>query len=113
LILWCCDLAHTRTHPDVFSDVLYGHEQYNTGQRKWLHGGTAVPNMKNRGRAIALAWRVLRHVSATVRFTDYIAVLDQAKSCLPADLTVVLLADRGCVDAEFSVVAAGMVQLLA
>ena len=53
-----------------------------------------------RGRAIPLAWRVLRHASATVGFTDYKAVLEQAHSCLPAGLTVVLLADRGFVHAE-------------
>ena len=53
-----------------------------------------------RGRAIPLAWRVLRHASATVGFADYKPVLDQAFSCLPAGLTVVLLADRGFVHAE-------------
>lgn len=53
-----------------------------------------------RGRAIPLAWRVLRHASATVGFTDYKPVLAQAQSCLPAGLTVVLMADRGFVHAE-------------
>jgi hypothetical protein len=53
-----------------------------------------------RGRAIPLAWRVLRHTSATVGFTDYQPVLDQAHSGLPAGLTVVLIADRGFVHAE-------------
>jgi hypothetical protein len=53
-----------------------------------------------RGRAIPLAWRILRHASATVGFADYQAVLEQAQSCLPASLSVVLLADRGFVHAE-------------
>lgn len=53
-----------------------------------------------RGRAIPLAWRVLRHASATVGFRDYQPVLDQAHRCLPAGLTVVLLADRGFVHTE-------------
>jgi len=53
-----------------------------------------------RGRAIPLAWRVMRHASATVGFADYVSVLDQAQSCLPAGLAVVLMADRGFVHAE-------------
>jgi hypothetical protein len=53
-----------------------------------------------RGRAIPLAWRVLRHASATVGFADYAPVLSQAKSCLPAGLEVVLMTDRGFVHAE-------------
>lgn len=53
-----------------------------------------------RGRAIPLAWRVLRHASATVGFSDYRAVLEQAQRCLPTGLTVVLLADRGFLHAE-------------
>lgn len=53
-----------------------------------------------RGRAIPLAWRVLRHASATVGFSDYQPVLDHARRCLPAGLRVVLLADRGFVHTE-------------
>ena len=53
-----------------------------------------------RGRAMPLAWRVLRHASATVGFADYQPVLDQASRCLPLGLTGVLLADRGFVHAE-------------
>lgn len=50
-----------------------------------------------RGRAIPLAWRVMRHASASVGYTDYQVVLDQARTCLPATLVVVLLCDRGFV----------------
>jgi hypothetical protein len=47
-----------------------------------------------RGRAIPLAWRVIRHASATVGYADYQPVLDAARSILPVGLEVVLLADR-------------------
>lgn len=50
-----------------------------------------------RGRAIPLAWRVIRHASATVGYAAYQSVLDAARSILPAGLEVVLLADRGFV----------------
>lgn len=50
-----------------------------------------------RGRAIPLAWRVIRHASATVGYAAYQPVLDAARSILPAGLEVVLLADRGFV----------------
>jgi hypothetical protein len=50
-----------------------------------------------RGRAIPLAWRVIRHASATVGYAAYQPVLDAAYSILPAGLEVVLLADRGFV----------------
>jgi len=53
-----------------------------------------------RGRAIPLAWRVLRHASASVAFADYAPVLEQALACLPSGLPIVLLADRGFVHAE-------------
>ena len=53
-----------------------------------------------RGRAIPLAWRVLRHASATVGYSDYVPALDQAWACLPPGLEVVFLADRGFVHAD-------------
>lgn len=53
-----------------------------------------------RGRAIPLAWRVLKHASATVGYTGYEPVLDQALACLPPGLDVVLMADRGFVHEE-------------
>lgn len=48
-----------------------------------------------RGRAVPLAWRVLRHASAMVSYANYQPVLDAARRVLPAELEVVLLADRG------------------
>jgi len=53
-----------------------------------------------RGRAIPLAWRVICHASASVGFVDYAPVLDQAYTCLPPGLAVVLLCDRGFVHEE-------------
>jgi len=53
-----------------------------------------------RGRAIPLAWRVLRHASATVGYTGYEPVLDQAWACLPPGLDIVFMADRGFVHEE-------------
>ncbi|WP_293085661.1 hypothetical protein [Moorena sp. SIO4A1] len=50
-----------------------------------------------RGRALPVAWRVLHHSSAMVSFKDYRDVLDQAARCLPKDVKIVLLADRGFV----------------
>jgi hypothetical protein len=53
-----------------------------------------------RGRAIPLAWRVMCHASASVGYADYQLVLDQAYTCLPPGLDVVLLCDRGFVHEE-------------
>lgn len=53
-----------------------------------------------RGRAIPLAWRVLEHASATVGYTGYEPVLDQTLACLPPELDIVLMADRGFVHEE-------------
>ena len=53
-----------------------------------------------RGRAIPLTWRVLKHASATVGYTGYEPVLNQALACLPSNLDVVLMADRGFVHEE-------------
>ena len=49
----------------------------------------------HRGRVLPVAWRVLHHRSATVAFNDYKTVVTQATRCLPTDVKVVLLADRG------------------
>jgi hypothetical protein len=68
-----------------------------------LHGSPFVlirVSLIYRGRAIPLAWRVLRHASATVGYTDYVGVLDQAAACLPSGLKVIFLADRGFVHQE-------------
>lgn len=47
------------------------------------------------GRSIPLAQAVLEHGSATVAFEDYCPVLETARQLLPADVEVLLLADRG------------------
>lgn len=49
----------------------------------------------HRGRTLPVAWRVLYHRSASVSFADYQAVLNQAARCIPQNVNVVLLADRG------------------
>jgi hypothetical protein len=52
------------------------------------------------GRAIPIAWRVLEHKSCSVKFADYKEVLMEARSCLPKEVHVVFLADRGFVSKE-------------
>ena len=49
------------------------------------------------GRAIPIAWSVLEHKSASVKFTAYKELLAQARSRLPENVCVILLADRGFV----------------
>ena len=51
----------------------------------------------HRGRALPLVWRVMKHQSASVSFTDYQEMLKQAPPRLPKSVRVVLLADRGFV----------------
>lgn len=51
-----------------------------------------------RGRAVPLAWTVLKHGSATVNFDSYRPVLDAAQMLLPLKARIVLLADRGFAD---------------
>lgn len=53
-----------------------------------------------RGRAIPVAWRVMKHHSATVSYKDYKVVLKQALLILPKGQSVILLADRGFVHAK-------------
>lgn len=68
-----------------------------------LHGSPFVlirVSLIYRGRAIPVAWRVLRHASATVGYPDDVGVLDQAAACLPSGLEVIFLADRGFVHQE-------------
>lgn len=54
-----------------------------------------------RGRAIPLSWKVIRHGSSAVAFTEYRKVLMQAHNILK-DLNkrVILLADRGFADSD-------------
>ena len=49
----------------------------------------------HRGRALPLAWRVLKHESASVSFRDYRQLLTEAAPYLLAGVNVTLLADRG------------------
>ncbi len=48
-----------------------------------------------RGRALPVAWRMLPHRSARVRFPVYRSVLEQAARMLPPHVRVLFLADRG------------------
>jgi hypothetical protein len=49
------------------------------------------------GRAVPIAWSVLEHKSASVRYAAYKEVLALARSRLPENVEVMLLADRGFV----------------
>jgi len=51
-----------------------------------------------RGRALPIAWRLIRHRSARVGFRDYRPALEQAVQALPEHLEVLFLADRGFAD---------------
>ncbi|MEM7591040.1 MAG: transposase [Cyanobacteria bacterium P01_A01_bin.83] len=54
----------------------------------------------HRGRALPLAWRVMKHESASISFADYREMLKQAQSRLPESVKVILLADRGFIHTE-------------
>lgn len=54
----------------------------------------------HRGRALPLAWRVLKHQSATVAFREYHEMLVHAARCLPKNVRVILLADRGFIHTD-------------
>jgi len=49
------------------------------------------------GRAVPIAWSVLEHKSASVKYAAYKRVLVQARSRLPENVCVIFLADRGFV----------------
>lgn len=51
----------------------------------------------HRGRALPLVWRVRKHKSASVSFSAYQEMLEQATGRLPKGVKIVLLADRGFV----------------
>lgn len=55
-----------------------------------------------RGRAIPLVWRVLCHSSSSVSFGRYRRLLEQAAVLLPPGVEVVLLADRGFINAPLA-----------
>ncbi len=54
----------------------------------------------HRGRALPVVWRVMEHRSASVGFTDYREMLQQALNRLPKGVKVVLLAERGFVHTD-------------
>lgn len=54
----------------------------------------------HRGRALPLAWRVLKHASATVAFSEYHEMLVHAAGWLPKGVKVILLADRGFIHTD-------------
>ena len=53
-----------------------------------------------RGRALPLAWKVLKQPSASVSFDNYADLLLTASQLIPASCTVTLLADRGFMDVD-------------
>ena len=67
-----------------------------------LHNGYILIRLSliYRGRAVPVAWRIMRHNSTTVSYRDYRVLLYQALLILPPGHRVVLLADRGFVHAE-------------
>lgn len=54
-----------------------------------------------RGRAIPVSWRVIKHGSTSVAFSEYKPVLEEALNILPKGANIVWLADRGFVHKEF------------
>ena len=54
-----------------------------------------------RGRAMALAWKALRHASAMVSFETYQPLLEQLRLLLPEGSQITLLADRGFLHEQF------------
>lgn len=54
----------------------------------------------HRGRALPVIWRVMKHESASISFSDYREMLKQAPARLAKSVKVVLLADRGFVHTE-------------
>lgn len=53
----------------------------------------------HRGRALPVAWRVLKHGSASVSFSEYHEMLEHTASYLP-QAKVILLADRGFIHTD-------------
>ena len=54
----------------------------------------------HRGRALPLVWRVFKHPSASIAFSQYREMLYQAASRLPQGVKIILLADRGFVHTD-------------
>lgn len=54
-----------------------------------------------RGRTVPVAWRIVPQASSTVRLWTIQRVLRQASRVMPAEVEIVLLADRGFADGKF------------
>lgn len=54
----------------------------------------------HRGRGLTIGWRVIKHASSTVAYDDYKRLLVQAAKRVPAQVSVVVLADRGFIQIE-------------
>ena len=54
-----------------------------------------------RGRTVVVAWRIVPQASSTVKLWAIQRVLRQAARIIPAEVEVVLLADRGFADGKF------------
>ena len=53
-----------------------------------------------RGRAVPVGWRVIRHRSSSVKLSAYRELLKRISKLLPDTAKVILLADRGFIDAK-------------
>ena len=54
-----------------------------------------------RGRAIPIAWKIIKHGSASVSFDAYKSVLEQVIVTLPTNYPIIWLADRGFLHSQF------------
>lgn len=57
-------------------------------------------SVQERGRAVPLVWRVIRHRSSSIQFSVYQTMLKRAARLLPAGVAVCFLADRGFADVQ-------------
>jgi len=102
-------LSHRRIHPlrlyaGLLRPALSGFEEGRLHLALdttvlWNEIGVVQVALVWRGRTVPLAWKVLRHGSASVAFRDYRGVLGFAARLLKGR-EVVLLADRGFLHAE-------------
>ena len=54
----------------------------------------------HRGRGLTLAWRVIEHASSSVTYEDYKGLLEAASHRVPAQVSIVVTADRGFIQTE-------------
>lgn len=57
-------------------------------------------SVQDRGRAIPLVWRVIRHRSSSIQLSVYQRMLKRAQGLMPAGVSVCFLADRGFADTK-------------